>query len=73
MIYLQDWYVIQVLGSVREGVREEGLVGKYLPVICVVDIGTETISVLEVITGDISPGLVCGGCENGVGLRRGWG
>ena len=42
-------------------VREEwgeGLVGKHHPVICILDVDTETVSVLEDIPDDISPGLV---------------
>ena len=42
-------------------VREEwgeGLVGKHHPVICILDVDTETISVLEDVPDGISPGLV---------------
>ena len=42
-------------------VREEwgeGLVGKHHPVICILDVDTETVTVLEDVPDDISPGLV---------------
>lgn len=40
----------------------EALVGKSSPVLCVLDIESDNISVLEGVPEDISPGQVCTAC-----------
>ena len=54
-------FTVLLLQGEEYVVREEwgeGLVGKHHPVICILDVDTEAITVLEDVPEEISPGLV---------------